>query len=218
MNWRWKLMLLASIPAALALAQVAQDANRGYQTEQGRANVAKGLAGDKRDEEQKPKQLIADMALREGSTVADIGTGVGYMLPYLSEAVGPSGKVMAEDIFPDFLDKARARAGEFHLSNVEFIQGAERDPHLPPNSVDAILMLEVYHHLNYPGEMLHHLADAMRPGAKFYLVDFHKRTGDNHIRADKDEVIEEVTSNGFRLVSAAERGTDKQYMAVFEKK
>ncbi len=218
MNWRWKTCLLALMPAALAVAQVAQDANKGYQTEQGRANVAKGLAGGKRDEEQKPKQLIADMALREGATVADIGTGVGYMLPFLSEAVGPAGKVMAEDIFPDFLDKARARAGEFHLSNVEFIQGSEHDPRLPAGSVDAILMLEVYHHLNYPGEMLHHLADAMKPGAKFYLVDFHKRPGDNHIRADKDEVIQEVTSNGFRLVSATERGSDKQYMAVFEKK
>lgn len=213
-----KPLLLATLAAAAALAQVAQDANRGYQTEQGRANVAKSLVGSTRDEEQKPKQLIADMALRPGSTVADVGTGAGYMLPYLSQAVGASGKVLAEDIFPDFLDKARQRAAEFHLSNVEFIQGAERDPHLPPASLDAVLMLEVYHHLNYPGDLLHHLAEAMKPGARFFLVDFHKRPGDNHIRIDKDDVIREVTSNGFRLVSESERASDHQYMAVFEKK
>ncbi len=208
-------------PAAVALAacvlsaQVATDANKGYQTPEQRANVAKGLASPHRDDEQRPHEIIASMNLKPGDTVADVGTGIGYMLPYLSAAVSPGGKVIAEDIFPDFLDKARARAKDKNLTNVEFVLGAETDPHLPAATLDAVLLLEVYHHFNYPGKMLTAIAASLKPGGKLYLIDFHKQPGSNHIRIDKPDVIKEVDSNGFTLVSESERSSDNQYMAVF---
>ncbi len=212
---KFRFSFAAALFSAALFAQVASDANKGYQTPEDRAKVAKGLGSAHRDDEQRPHDLIAAMNLKPGATVADVGTGIGYMLPYLSAAVGPQGKVFAEDIFPDFLDKARARAQEKGLTNVEFILGAETDPRLPPASLDAVLLLEVYHHFNYPAKMLAAIDSALKPGGRLYLVDFHTRPGSNHIRLDKPDVIREVDSNGFELVSESERSSDDQYMAVF---
>ena len=204
-----------ALAACVLAAQVATNANKGYQTPEQRANVAKGLGSANRDAQQHPHDIIAAMNLKPGDSVADVGTGIGYMLPYLSDAVGPSGKVFAEDIYSDFLDKARASAKEHNLTNVEFILGTQTDPKLPAHSLDAVLVLEVYHHFNYPGQMLAGISNALKPGGRLFLVDFHKSFGSNHIRLDKPGVIEEVDSNGFSLVSESERSSDNQYMAVF---
>jgi len=87
-------------------AQVASEANSGYKTPQQREAVAKGLADPARDEKQKPRELLKAMEVRPGMTVADVGTGIGYMLPFLSRSVGPAGHVIAEDIFDDFIASA----------------------------------------------------------------------------------------------------------------
>ena len=112
-------------------SQVAKDANARYQTPDGRQAVATGLGATDRDERQKPAELVAAMGLHPGMTVADVGTGIGYMLPFLSRAVGGSGKVLAEDIFDDFLASARKRTSDEKLSNVTFFKGTEKDPLLP---------------------------------------------------------------------------------------
>jgi len=206
---------------ALGLAaQVARDANERYQTPEGRAAIAKGLSSADRDERQKPRELVAAMVLKPGMVVADIGTGTGYMLPFLSEAVGPGGRVLGEDIFADFLDKAKAAAKEHKLANVEFIQGAETDPSLPENGVDVALALDTYHHWNYPEKMLAALHRELREGGRLVLVEFHQHAAGlptNHIRLDEADVIKEIEANRFRLVSKHERNKD-QYMVVFEKK
>ena len=112
--------------AAIAAAQVADYANSGYKTPEGRARVAGTLTAHDREQTQKPRDLVQALGLEKGQAVADIGTGVGYMLPYLHQAVGADGKIFAEDIFPDFLEKAKARAAEQKLTNVSFIHGSER--------------------------------------------------------------------------------------------
>ena len=73
-----------------AWAQVADDANKGYKTKEGRDKVAAGLDDPHRDGRQKPLELVAAMNIKPGMTVADIGTGTGYMLKFLSDAVGPA--------------------------------------------------------------------------------------------------------------------------------
>ncbi|MGA2181408.1 MAG: methyltransferase domain-containing protein [Bryobacteraceae bacterium] len=85
------------------------------------------------------------MQLRAGMTVADVGTGVGCMLPFLAAAVGPTCRLIAEDNFPDSLEQARARAAKNGLTNVDFVLGAETDPKLPAGKVDAVLVLDTYH-------------------------------------------------------------------------
>ena len=217
------LLLAACFPALWA--QVANDANQRYRTEEGRKAVAADLGGPERDAKQKPQELVDAMALQPGMTVADIGTGVGYMLPYLSRAVGPSGRVVAEDIFDDFLNAAKQRAGQQKLGNVSFVKGTETDPHLTPGSLDAILALDSYHHYDYPDRMLAAFRQALREGGRLIVVEYYKRPdampgGDalKHIRLDEPDLVREIEHNGFRKVSEREHTKGSQYMVVFAKK
>ncbi len=218
-------LLAAAAVCSAAWAQVAGDANARYQTEQGRKSIAAGLGSPGRDATERPQELTDAMGLKAGMTVADIGTGVGYMLPYLSRAVGQSGHVVAEDIFDDFLSAAKQRAADDKLANVTFVKGTETDPRLAREGVDVILALDSYHHYNYPDKMLAAFARALRDGGRLIVVEYYKRPhampgGDavKHIRLDEPDLVREIESNGFRKVSEHEHVKDSQYMVVFEKR
>jgi len=211
--------------SGVVLAQVAADANKDYQTKEGREGIARHLADANRDVTQKPRDIIDALALKPGNVVADVGTGVGFMLPYMSRAVGEKGQVIAEDISNDFLDKAKSRVQLLNYKNVKFVLGNEHDPKLPADTVDAVLVLDVYHHFDYPEDMLGHIHDSLLSDGRLVIVDFYKRPDAmpggramQHIRLDEDDVIKEVEANGFRLSSKRELVPKAQYLVVFVKK
>ena len=217
-------VLVALALAGGLSAQVASQANSGYQTEQQRQAVAKGLADPARDERQKPRELIKAMGLEPGMSVADVGTGVGYMLPFLSRRVGPAGHVIAEDIFDDFLAAAKQRAQNLNLENVTFVKGTETDPKLPEAGMDIVLALDVYHHFDYPDKMLAAIHRALKPGGKLVVVEYYKRSTAmangralSHIRLDMADVIKEIEGNHFHLLLEREHIPDSQYMLVLRK-
>ncbi len=206
--------------AAVAFPQAASHANTRYKTKEGREAISKTLGAHDRDARQKPVELIEALELKPGMSVADIGTGVGYMLPFLAKAVGPAGKVYAEDIFPDFLDKARERAKEKSLDGVVFVQGDEKDVKLPADSIDVALILDAYHHFDWPAEMMASVRRSLRRGGRVAIVDFYKDGfGDpNHIRLDEADVVKEIEGFGFKAVARKPFVAGRQYVAVFEKK
>jgi ubiquinone/menaquinone biosynthesis C-methylase UbiE len=222
------LFLVSLVLSAGAFAQVATDANQNYQTHEGRENIAKGLGDPAREDRQKPRDIVDAMDLKPGATVADVGTGVGFMLPYLSHAVGDTGKVVAEDIQNDFLDKAKFKAQLSRLSNVQFVLGTDRDPKLPADTLEGVLVLDVYHHFDYPEAMLEHIHDSLLSDGKLVIVEYYKRPGAmpgsdpdlalRHIRLDQDGLIMEVEANGFRLISKRDLVPKSQYIAIFERK
>jgi ubiquinone/menaquinone biosynthesis C-methylase UbiE len=222
------LFLACLVLSAGAFAQVATDANENYQTHEGRENIAKGLGDPAREERQKPRDIVDAMDLKPGATVADVGTGVGFMLPYLSHAVGDTGKVVAEDIQNDFLDKAKLKVQLSRLNNVQFVLGTDRDPKLPADTLEGVLVLDVYHHFDYPEAMLEHIHDSLLSDGKLVIVEYFKRPGAmpgndpdlalRHIRLDQDDLIKEVEANGFRLVSKHDLVPKSQYIAIFGKK
>ena len=223
-----QLLVIFGLACAAALAQVAGDANQGYKTPEGRANVAKALGDPARAERQKPRDIVEALDLKPGSTVADVGTGVGFMLPYLSQAVGDTGHVIAEDIQSDFLDKAKTKVQLNRLKNIQFVLGTDRDPMLPADTLEGVLVLDVYHHFDYPEAMLQHIHDSLLSDGKLVIVEYFKRKGAmpnpdpdlalRHIRLDQDGLIEEVESSGFRLVSKQDLVPNSQYIVVFERK
>ena len=148
------------------MAQVASDANKGYKTpEEGRDGSPKRSIIPNRDKNAETRRNHRAMQVKPGMTVADIGTGTGYMLPHLSRAVGPKGKVFGEDIASDFLDRARARMATDKIANATLILGTDTDPKLPRTSVDIAIVLDVYHHFDYPDKMLANIAHASNPTA-----------------------------------------------------
>src|SRR6185295_3529364 len=100
--------------------------------------------------EEEPDRMLAALDIKKGSTVADVGAGVGYHAWRLAEIVGPLGKVLAEDIQPGMLRMLTANIKERRLTNVQAILGTEKDPKLPTGQVDVVLMVDVYHEFSDP--------------------------------------------------------------------
>jgi len=206
-------------------AQVAEKANKEYQTKEGRETIARHLADPARAETQRPRDIVAAMGLQPGNVVADVGTGVGLMLPYLSKAVGKKGEVIGEDISNDFLDKARLKVQTERLDNVKLVLGNDKSPNLPADTLEAVLVLDAYHHFDYPEAMLAHIRDSLLSDGRLVIVDYYKRQDAmpggramEHIRLDEDDVIKEIEANGFRVSTKQELIPKTQYLVIFVKK
>jgi predicted methyltransferase len=212
------LLLSALLPALLA-----QKANEDYSTPEKRAAQAVSLSDPDRPGRLKAQVIVDSLHLQPGMGVADIGAGAGIMLPFLSKAVGVGGKVYAEEIFDDFLAKTKTYAEKQELKNIEFVLGTEHDPKLPAACCDVAVAVHVYHHFNYPADMLAGLRRALKPGGRFVVIDYYRRpnamgTGNmalEHMRLDFDDVVKEIEANGFKLVEHHEHIPGKQYAATF---
>jgi ubiquinone/menaquinone biosynthesis C-methylase UbiE len=211
------------LSAGMLPAQVAEKANEGYRTKEMRENVARTLSSADREARQKPKELVAALDLKPGMTVVDIGTGVGYMLPFLSDAVGPKGKVIAEDIFPDFLESAKKHVAD--RKNIEFVLGTEKSANLPEGVADVIFVLDAYHHFDYPQALLAEFKRAIKKDGRLIIVEFHKNSEAmangralEHIRLPAEDAIKEIEAEGWRLVSRRDFTPRVQWLGVFVRK
>jgi ubiquinone/menaquinone biosynthesis C-methylase UbiE len=175
------------------------------------------LEGPERDRWQQPAGIVEALNLQPGQTVADIGAGSGYLLRRLSRAVGPKGKVYAEEIQAEYLADLRKRAKA--LGNVEVVLGTAEDPALPAASIDCFVMLTVYHEVRQPVEFLRGLKRFARPGATLAIIDFDaRRKGDppapvGH-EMPEQEVIDEAAAAGWDL-TARHEFLSSQFFLVF---
>lgn len=219
-----KLFLILLSTAASLMAQAAADANRHYSNEKSRAVMVENLSDPERLTRLQGERIIAALPLKPGMAVADIGTGAGVMLPLFSKAVGGRGKVFSQDIFPDFLDRARRNSAKQGLRNVEYVLGTEKDTKLPAGCCDLAVTIDSYHHFDYPPEMLASIARALKPSGMLVIVDYYKRLGAmgprtdavEHVRLDMDDVIKEVEANGFQLIEKREHVPASQWMGFFK--
>ncbi|MEK7403900.1 MAG: methyltransferase domain-containing protein [Acidobacteriota bacterium] len=208
-----------------AWCQVAQEANRDYKTQEGRAKMVGILESPARLANIRPAELVSQLEIRRGSTVVDLGTGTGTLLAALTGAVGPEGRVIAEDIHRDFLDRARERAATAGLANVEFVLGTETDPKLPAADADLVIVLDAYHHFDYPEQMLAAIRRSLHRGGRLAIIEYHKKRGAmeidpdfalTHIRAGVEQVIRELEAAGYSLLWRRDHAPGRQYIAVFE--
>lgn len=122
-----------------------------------------------RDKTGEFEQVVKALNIRPGETVADIGAGSGYYVVRLSPKVGPTGKIIAEDVMPEYLAGLEKRVKP--LSNVTVVQGDAHDPRLPPASVDAVVLVHMYHEITQPFGLLYNLAPALKPGGRVGILD-----------------------------------------------
>ena len=214
---------------AAVWGQVAQDANRDYATAEDRAKLVARLENPVRLARMKPTELVQRLSVAPGSTVVDLGTGTGNLLAALSKAVGPNGRVVAEDIHSDFIERAEGRAKADRLSNIEFVLGTETDPKLSEGAADLVVVLDAYHHFDYPEKMLAAIRRGLKPGGRLAIVEYHKLRGAmeiaddpdfavRHIRAGAEQVEMEVQAVGYRLLWRREHAPGSQYVAMFQKR
>ena len=226
-------IVCALLMAVTSVAQVATTANEEYRTPALREKAASEMGSNFRGALERSGALVDSLGLNAGDTVADVGTGVGHLLPFILKRIGSSGTIFAEDIYPEFLDKVRKRVADAGWRNVHPVLGTEHDPKLPSNQLDAAILLDTYHHLNYPQEMMRGVRQALKPGGRLFVVDYYRSRANpsasleevrRHIRLDRDDVVKEIEAQGFSLtkqwdhVPFSWNQTSFTYVLVFEKR
>jgi len=130
------------------------------------------LERQEREREERTDLLMTALALKAGMVVADVGAGTGYLSRRMAAAVGPGGKVLAVDVQPEMIEMLKQLARKAHLSQIVPVLGSETDVKLQPNSVDLAIMVDVYHELAYPFEVLASIIRALKPGGRVVFVEY----------------------------------------------
>ena len=169
------------LTAAFTISGAAQDVTTGASAPAGAfpqpdrpvADIISPIWHDEkeRDKAGEPQQLVRLLGIKSGMTVADIGAGSGYYVVRLSLIVGASGRVIAEDVVPDYLENLRRRVRDLGLANVDVVRGEAHDPKLPAQSLDLAILVHMYHEIAQPYALLYNLVPALKPGARIGIVD-----------------------------------------------
>jgi len=130
------------------------------------------LERPEREEEERPELALQSLKLKPGDAVADIGAGSGYFTRRLAKLVEPNGLVFAVDIQMEMLDVLTNRMAELSITNVRPVLGTITNANLPTNSVDLVLMVDVYHEFSDPYEMMQAICRALKPGGRVVFVEF----------------------------------------------
>lgn len=175
---------------------------------------------ERRDEEQ-PERVLAELDLKPGMVVADVGAGSGYYSSRMAERVGPKGTVYAVDVQPEMLDILRLQMKQRRVANVEPILGTETDPRLPAGTLDLAIMVDVYHELAYPYEMLAAIVKALKPGGRVVFVEFRGNDPAVPIKAvhtmTEVQVRKEAAAQSLEWVKTV-GGLPWQHLIVFRRK
>jgi predicted methyltransferase len=178
------------------------------------------LDRSERDLEEDPDRAIDVLRIERGATVADVGAGSGYMTVKLSKKVGPQGKVYANDIQQGMLDLLNKRLAKSKITNVTTVLGTQDDPRLPPEALDLVIMVDVYHELSQPQVMLGRIRASLKPGGRLVLLEYRKEDPDVPIRPEhKMSVADaklEVEAEGFKLTKTNE-DLPRQHILIFTK-
>ena len=173
-----------------------------------------------RETEERPEVVIDALRLWQGEVVVDLGAGSGYFTFRIAPKVGRTGEVLAVEIQDEMLETIRRRAKALRVTNVREVRGTETDPRLPADSVDLVLMVDVYHELAHPFEVMTHVRKALKPGGRVVFVEYRKEDSQIAIKeVHKMSVVQlekEMGVVGFQHVRTLET-LPWQHIVVFEK-
>ena len=170
---------------------------------------------DARDERGEA-QTVMDLAdIRPGMTVADIGAGEGYYTVRLAERVGVDGRVLAQDISRDALERLGRRVERDRLENISIKLGEVADPQLPADSFDRIFMVHMYHEVTDPYAFLWRMWPALTAGGQIIVVESETPVGRHGL--PHTLLFCEFEAIGYVLVEYVELPDIKGYYARFER-
>jgi len=152
------------------------------------------LLRPERIQEEDPDRMLASLGIKRGWVVADIGAGVGYHTWRMANMVGPNGKVIAEDIQEGMISLLKKNIADLNLKNVEVVLGTQTDPRLPENTLDLVLMVDVYHEFSDPVAMMTHIRNALKRDGRVVLVEFRKEDPTVPIQPLHKMSVQEVRS------------------------
>ncbi|WP_306551364.1 class I SAM-dependent methyltransferase [Daejeonella sp.] len=160
------------------------------------------LEREEREREENTTLLLKNLAVKPGMVIADIGAGSGYHSALLSKMVG-SGKVFAVDVEPEMIAYLNERIKQKKLSRIVPVLSTEQKVSLPENTIDIMLLVDVYHEFSYPYEMALSMRSALKPGGKLVLVEFRSEDSTVPIKTihkmSEAQAIKEFKAAGFKF-------------------
>lgn len=203
---------LLSLLATLAWGQAVHDHRHRFDDAEKWSHI---FDDPKRDEWQKPHELIRALALPEDAAVADVGAGTGYFSVRLARML-PKGRVYAADVEPGMVRHLAQRARREKLANLVAVQSAPDDARLP-EKVDLALLVDVYHHIEDRGRYFARLKESLKPAARVAIVDFTLDSSYGpppRARIAPDRVKAELAAAGYTLAEQHDF-LPEQYFLVF---
>jgi ubiquinone/menaquinone biosynthesis C-methylase UbiE len=178
------------------------------------------LVRETREQEEQPDKMLDALKIQKGSTVADVGAGVGYTSVRLSKRVGPEGTVLATDVQPEMLKMLADNAREAGIKNIKPLRSTATDTKLPENAVDLVLMVDVYHECSQPEAVLKGIHTALKPTGRLVLVEFRGEDPEVPIKEEHKmtlkQVRRELEPQGFTFKESLEF-LPWQHIIIFEK-
>lgn len=172
----------------------------------------------KRDEWQKPDEVVKELNLKAGDVIADIGAGTGYFTRRFAMAAGPDGKALGLDIELSMIKYMKEDAKKLGLKNYEARLVKTDDPELEPASVDVVFLCNTYHHIENRVDYFKKLSRSLKENGRIVVVDFLKKPlpigpPSDH-KMSMDTVIEELSMAGYSLVRS-HKFLEYQYFLEF---
>ncbi len=168
-----------------------------------------------RDAKLQIDRVMDILNIQWGKTVADIGAGGGWFTVRAARRVGKNGVVYGEDINSSAVSAIEKRAAKEHLPQVHAVLGVADDPKLPPASVNAVLLLKVYHEIDRPMDFMRHLRASLAPNARIGIID---RNGNGADHGLKQSILEaEMDEAGYREIKHYDftKADGQDYFLVF---
>lgn len=155
-----------------------------------------------REEEENTSKLLRNMEINTNDAIADIGAGSGYHV-FKMATIARKGLIYAIDIQDEMLTELSKKKEDFKSENVRVIKGVDKSVNLQENSVDKVLMVDVYHEFDYPMEMMASIKKALRPEGKIFLIEY--RGEDDRVPIKKvhkmteEQAVKELEAAGMKL-------------------
>ena len=173
-----------------------------------------------RQTEEHSDLTIKKLPIDQNSVVGDIGAGTGYYTFKICNKV-PQGRVYAVEVQDDAVNFLKNKVGQLDIKNVTVIKGKEQSPGLPENSIDLVMMVDVYHELLFPHEMLQNIRKALKANGKLLLIEYKAEDPKVEIKPlhkmSVKQVTKELNANGFKLIEDGEF-LPIQHFLLFQKK
>jgi len=179
------------------------------------------LEREEREREERTDLLLAALALQPGMVVADIGAGTGYLARRMAPAVMPGGRILAVDVQPEMVRLLQTSVRKSGLMQIEPSLGSETDVKLPPATVDLAIMVDVYHELAFPHEVMTSVLRALKPGGRMVFVEYRSEDPRVPIKAlhkmSEAQIRREAEVHGL-VWERTEGRLPWQHMVVFRKR
>jgi ubiquinone/menaquinone biosynthesis C-methylase UbiE len=171
-----------------------------------------------RDKKLQIGRVMDLLGIQAGKSVADIGAGSGWFTVRAAQRVGPAGTVYAEDINPKAIESIERRVAKERLGNVRPVLGTTEQVKLTPRSVDAVLLLKVYHEIAAPVPVMREVRAALKPGGKVGIIDRNGNGADHGL--DRAVVEREMAEAGFRVDARYDftKADGQDYFVIFTAK